>query len=415
MLRLLDASREESQRQVSEIARTVEMLTAQQNLLEQLLDEQAALRRVATLVAQGVAPSDILACVAEEIARIPVVDTGLVIRFGSDATMTIVAKAGTAAVGSPVNSDWPLERDSVTARVWRTGRPARIDGGAHPSGPLALTPPERALSSVGTPIVIGDRLWGVAVAMAQLPAENAVPTVRPKELPPDAEERLANLAELIATAISNADARAQLTASRARVVAAADDARRRIERDLHDGIQQRLVSLALVLRTATEAVPPTLPELQMQLSKAQTSVTGVIDELREMTRGIHPAILSEGGLRPALKVLARRSAVPVELDVRMDRRVPERVEVAAYYVVSEALTNAAKHANPSVVRVDVALSDGLLRLSVDDDGVGGADPGRGSGLIGLEDRVETVGGKIRIISPPGHGTSLQVIIPIELP
>ena len=415
MLRLLDASREESQRQVSEIARTVEVLTEQQNLLEQLLDEQAALRRVATLVAQGVAPSDILTCVAEEIARILHVDTGLVIRFESDATVTVVAKFGTAAVRSPVNSNWPLEGDSVAARVWRTGRPARIDGYAHTSRPTAGTLPESAFSSVGTPIVIGDRLWGVAVAMVQLPAENAERTVRPKRLPADAEDRLANLADLIATAISNADARAQLAASRARVVAAADDARRQLERELHDGIQQRLVSLALVLRTAAATVPAALPELQMQLSEVETNVIGVIDELREMTRGIHPAILSAGGLQPALKALGRRSAVPVELDMRIEGRVPERVEVAAYYVVSEALTNAVKHANTSVVRIHVDLSDGSLRLSVDDDGVGGADVGRGSGLIGLEDRVEAVGGKIRITSPPGHGTSLKVTIPIELP
>jgi signal transduction histidine kinase len=405
ILRLLDVSHDESPRQVSEIARTVEVLTEQQNLLEQLLDEQAALRRVATLVAQGVAPSGILDCVAEEIARLSHVDTGLVLRFESDATVTVVAEFGHGAVRSPVNSNWPLEEDSLAARVWRTGRSARVDGRAQLRW--------NALSSVGAPIIIGDQLWGVAVA--QLRAENAESTAGPNMLPEDAAERLANLADLIATGISNAHARAQLTASRARVVAAADDARRRLERDLHDGIQQRLVSLALVLRTAAAAVPPVLPELQMQLSEVQTSVASVIDELREMTRGIHPAILSEGGLHAALKVLARRSAVPVELDVRIDRRMPERIEVAAYYVVSEALTNASKHANPSVVRVDVALWDGSLMLSVDDDGVGGADLARGSGLIGLEDRVEAVGGRIRIASPPGHGTSIQVVIPIELP
>jgi signal transduction histidine kinase len=401
MLRLLDVSREESRRQVSEIARTVEMLTEQQHLLEQLLDEQAALRRVATLVAQAVAPDKILTCVAEEIARILHVDTGLVIRFEPDATATVVANFGTAAVRNPVNSKWPLDGDGIAARVWRSGRSTRVD--------------ERAFSSVGTPIVIGDRLWGVVVAVAQLPRENALPPARRTRLPADAEERLANLADLIATAISNADARAQLTASRARVVAAADEARQRIERELHDGIQHRLVSLALVLRTAAASAPSELPELQTQLSEVETSVAGVIDELREITRGIHPAVLSEGGLQPALKVLARRSAVPIELDARIDRRMPERVEVAAYYVVSEALTNAITHANPSVVRIDVDLSDGLLTLSVDDDGVGGADLGRGSGLIALEDRVEALGGKIKITSPRGRGTSLQVTIPIDPP
>jgi signal transduction histidine kinase len=170
-----------------------------------------------------------------------------------------------------------------------------------------------------------------------------------------------------------------------------------------------------VLRTAAASAPSELPELQTQLSEVETSVAGVIDELREITRGIHPAVLSEGGLQPALKVLARRSAVPVELDARIDSRLPERVEVAAYYVVSEALTNAVTHANPSVVRIDVDLSDGLLTLSVDDDGVGGADLGRGSGLIALEDRVEALGGKIEITSPRGRGTSLQVTLPIDPP
>jgi signal transduction histidine kinase len=400
MLRLLDVSREEGQRQVSEVARTIDVLTEQQNLLEQLLDEQEALRRVATLVAKGVAPSDILSCVAEEIARISHVDAGLVIRFEPDATMTVVATFGSAAVQGSANPDSLLDEDSVAAGVRRTGRPARIDGRAH--------------GSVGVPIVIGDRLWGVAVAVAQPPAENAEPAVRPKTLPVDAEERLVLLADLIATAISNADARAQLTASRARVVAAADDTRRRLERELHEGIQQKLVSLALALRTAAATVPPALPELRMRLSEVETSVTGVIDELREMTRGIHPAVLSEGGLHPALKALARRSAVPVELDVRIDSRVPERIEVAAYHVVSDALANAAKHAHTSAIRVDVHRSDGLLRLSVDDDGVGGPEFGQGPGVIALEDRVGAVGGRIEIASPKGRGTSIRVSIPIDL-
>jgi signal transduction histidine kinase len=292
--------------------------------------------------------------------------------------MTVVAESGEGAVRS------------VAAEVLRTGRPARIDGDG------------RAPSSVGAPIVIGDRLWGVAAAVGWLPA--------PKRLPLDAEDRVAHLADLIATAISNADARAQLVASRARVVAAADDARRRLERDLHDGIQHKLVSVALVLRSAATAVPPTLPELQAQLSEVETGVAGVIDELREMTRGIHPAILTEGGLHPALKVLARRSAVPVELDVRIDRRIPERIEVAAYHVVSDALANAA-HAHASLVRVGVALSDGVLRLSVDDDAAA-ADLGRGPGLITMEDRVGAVGGEI---TTGGRGTSLRVTLPVELP
>jgi signal transduction histidine kinase len=207
--------------------------------------------------------------------------------------------------------------------------------------------------------------------------------------------------------------RAELTASRARVVAAGDDARRRIERDLHDGTQQRLVSLGLEVRAAEAMVPPGSDELRAHLAGTAEGLAGAVEDLQEVSRGIHPAILSKGGLAAALKALARRSAVPVDLVVKLDRAVPERVEVAVYYVVSEALTNAAKHANASLVRVDLEGSDGVVTLAVSDDGVGGADPGRGSGLVGLLDRVEAAGGRMEIASPPGGGTSLLVTIPLE--
>ena len=206
--------------------------------------------------------------------------------------------------------------------------------------------------------------------------------------------------------------RAELTASRARVVAAGDEARRRIERDLHDGTQQRLVSLGLELRAAEAMVPPGSDELGAQLAGAAQSLAAAVEDLQEVSRGIHPVILSKSGLGPALKALARRSAVPVELDLRVDRRLPERVEVAGYYVVSEALTNAAKHANPSVVQVDIEASDGAVRLAVRDDGEGGADPDHGSGLVGLRDRVEAIGGHLEITSAAGAGTSLLVMIPL---
>jgi signal transduction histidine kinase len=206
--------------------------------------------------------------------------------------------------------------------------------------------------------------------------------------------------------------RAELTASRARVVAAGDDARRRIERDLHDGTQQRLVSLGLELRAAEAMVPPGSDELRALLSSAAEGLAEAVEDLQEISRGIHPAILSKGGLGPALKALARRSAVPVELDLRIDRRLPEPVEVAAYYVVSEALTNAAKHANPSLILAEAEASDRAFRLAVRDDGAGGADPDHGSGLLGLRDRVEAIGGRLEVTSPPGGGTSLRVTIPV---
>ena len=257
-------------------------------------------------------------------------------------------------------------------------------------------------SVVASPIIVEGHLWGAMVAWT-----------KGEPLSPDTEERMANFTELVATAIANAESRAELTASRARVVAAADDTRRRIERDLHDGTQQRLVSVGLELRVAEAMVPPELPDLTAQLSQVVEDLGAAVKDLQEASRGIHPAILSRGGLGPALRTLARRSALPVELDLRVDRRLPERVEVAVYYVASEALTNAAKHAHASVVHVDLDADDATVQLSIRDDGVGGADPTRGSGLVGLRDRVEALGGRIEVASPAGSGTSLVVRIPLD--
>jgi signal transduction histidine kinase len=258
-------------------------------------------------------------------------------------------------------------------------------------------------SGVGTPIIVQDHLWGVVVANS----------AGDDPLRPDTEHRLASFTDLVATAISNAQNLSELTASRARIVATADETRRRIERDLHDGAQQRLVSLGLTLRAAQTSVPPQLRQLEGELGRVAEGLASVQDDLREMARGIHPAILARGGLGPALKTLARRSTVPVELDVRAGPRLPERVEVAAYYVVAEALTNAAKHANCSVVQVnaDADPAGRALRLSVRDDGAGGADPVRGSGLVGLKDRVEALGGTLTVDSPVGAGTSLHIELP----
>jgi signal transduction histidine kinase len=207
--------------------------------------------------------------------------------------------------------------------------------------------------------------------------------------------------------------RAELTASRARIVTATDQTRRRIERDLHDGVQQRLVSLLLAQRMAEMMVPPGLSELQARLCEVADGLAGAMEELREIAHGLHPAILAERGLRPALKTLARRSAVPVELDLCTETRLPEPVEVAAYYIVSEALTNTAKHARASVVHVAVEVRHGVLELSIRDDGCGGADPACGSGLIGLTDRVDALGGTIEVASPVGQGTTLRVRLPVE--
>jgi signal transduction histidine kinase len=288
-----------------------------------------------------------------------------------------------------------LENRVVAAHVLQTPRPARIDG-ADGLG-------DGVRSVVGAPILVEGHLWGVM----------KVVSTRDEPLPEDTEARFADFTDLVATAIANTQARADLAASRARVVAAGDEARRRIERDLHDGTQQRLVSLTLDLRTAEASVPTTdLTELQAQLSAIASELTGAQDDLREISRGIHPAILSEGGLGPALKSLTRRAALPVESTVHIAGRLPETVEVAAYYVVAEALTNAAKHSQASSAQVEADLRDGRLYVSIRDDGVGGADPSGGSGLIGLTDRVEALGGTITVTSPPDHGTSLQVELPV---
>jgi signal transduction histidine kinase len=210
------------------------------------------------------------------------------------------------------------------------------------------------------------------------------------------------------------EAESELAASRRRIVAAADEARRQIERDLHDGTQQRLVSLGLAVGTAAADVPAGLSDLQAELSRIATGLGEAVTELREISRGIHPAILSEAGLGPALRTLARRSAIPVRLDVTTDTRLPEPIEVAAYFVASEALANAAKHAQASRMEMSVATRDASLMLSIRDDGAGGADPEKGSGLLGLQDRVEAVGGTIGIDSPPGGGTSLVATLPLGI-
>jgi signal transduction histidine kinase len=257
------------------------------------------------------------------------------------------------------------------------------------------------VSAVGAPIMIDERLWGVAIATS-----GAAP------LRADAEIRIANFADLIATAISSAKARTELAASRARIVAAGDETRKRLERDLHDGIQQRLVSLALRVR-ATQKQSPTSGELEEELSFIADDLLAALDAIREISRGIHPAILSEAGLGPALKVLARRSPIPIALDLNLETRLDEPLEAAAYYVASEALTNAAKHADASVIELRVRHIDGVLELVIRDDGVGGADPARGSGIIGLVDRVEALGGAISILSPAGDGTVVRVQLPAE--
>jgi signal transduction histidine kinase len=335
--------------------------------LAALLCQQEALRRVATLVATEAPPDHVFAAVAEEVVRMFDADVGYLCSYEADESERVCAA-------------W-----SVSGNHAAPGAQVR-----------------RAESSVAAPVVVEGRVWGVlSVASAERGRFRA-----------DAEDLLTSFSELVSAAIANSDARAELAASRARVVAASDETRRRIERNLHDTTQQRLVTLALELRAARDALPADLPELSAELTKVEDGIRDVLEEVREIARGLHPAILSEGGLAPALKSLARRSGLPVELDLEVGERLPEPVEVAAYYVVSEALTNAAKHAGASGASVGLERHNGTLRVLIRDDGVGGADPRRGSGLVGLSDRVEALGGHVEVASPQGSGTSILVEIPV---
>jgi signal transduction histidine kinase len=325
-------------------------------------------------------------------------------RYEPDGTATVVASwRRTGEAVPPVGDRQRLGGNNLTTIISQTRRAARMDSYADASGaPAAAARQAGFWSAAGAPITVQGRLWGAMTAGS----------VDEQPLAPDTEARLASFTELVATAVSNAENLAVLTASRARIVAAADETRRRIERDLHDGAQQRLVSLALALRAAQAAVPPGPGNLGADLAKVAEGLVSVLDDLREMARGIHPAILSEGGLAPALETLARRCSVPVELDVRAVARLPEPVEVATYYVIAETLTNAARHANATVIHVGAEATGQVLHLQVRDDGDGGADPARGSGLTGLEDRVEALGGTITIHSPSGAGTSLHAELPV---
>jgi PAS domain S-box-containing protein len=382
-------------------------LAASEARARELADEQAALRRVATLVARGVSPEAIFSAVTNEMGRLFGSSQAYVGRFEADGSAIVVVGVSDGIRGVSTGSRWELEDYMASTGVYRTGRHARVERSdfEHMSGPMAdLLREIGAVSSVGAPIVVEGRQWGFVTV-----------TDTNKPLPIDAEKRLEKFAELLGTAIANADSRAELAASRARIVAAGDDARRRIERDLHDGAQQRLITLTVALRRADAKVPTGAEELRTDLTRVAEGLTTAIDELRELSRGIHPSILTEGGLSPALKALGRRSPVRVKLDLAFEQRLPDHVEVASYYTVSEALTNASKHANATRVWVSLRVEDDELLLSIGDDGVGGADPNRGSGLTGLRDRIEALGGRIRIESPAGDGTRIEVEIPIAGP
>jgi signal transduction histidine kinase len=384
------------------VATAIANARAEQQLHE-LADTQAALRRLATLVARGEPPEAVFAAATKEALRHFGGGTARMIRYELDGTATLVANEGTTGPHVRVGKRWEgYPPTGLTETVLRTGQAARVDDYRDvPGGEPYLR--EGLRSAVAMPIHVNGRLWGmIAVGSGHGP------------LPADTEARMVQFTDLVATAVANAQNRSELITSRARIITASDEARRRIERDLHDGAQQGLVALALRLRSAAVG-PPDNDELRTELTDVAAGLMDVIDELRETCRGIHPAILTNAGLRPALHALARRSTVPVEIDVRIDGRLPEPVEVGGYYVVSEMLTNAAKHARATAVRVDAGLSDDTLRLCVRDDGIGGADPLLGSGLVGLKDRIDALGGTFTLHSPPAGGTLVCCELPVVDP
>jgi signal transduction histidine kinase len=289
-------------------------------------------------------------------------------------------------------------------RVWRTGRPARVDDYTGATGELADRVKALGIhAAVAAPVHVGGRLWGAMI----------VSSVKPEPFPPGSEHRIGDFAQLVSQALSNAEARRDLAASRARLVEAADTERRRLERNLHDGAQQRLVALAVALRLVERRLDTDPEAARAGLHEAVAELQLSLAELRELARGIHPAVLTERGLAVALEGLAARCNLPVNLEVRLDGRLPEPVEAAAYYVVAEALANVAKYARASVADVTVEHDDGGLRVAVTDDGVGGATPSGGSGLRGLSDRVAALGGELDLASPSGRGTTVRASIPIR--
>jgi signal transduction histidine kinase/ketosteroid isomerase-like protein len=365
-----------------------------------LAEEQAALRRVATLVAHESSPAEVSAAVAKEVAGLLGVDNMRMVRYEADATVTVVAEWGEPGTVFPVGSRLPLGGNNIATQVLRTERPARIEYAKATGAVGAYARRMGSRSAVGAPIVVDGRLWGVMVATSP----------EAGSLPADTESRLETFTELVATAISNTEARAEVAASRARIVAATDEERRRLVRDLHDGAQQRLVHTVLTLKLARRAVQNEQEAAAALLSEALDHAEQATAELRELAHGILPAVLTQGGLRAGVDALASRMPVPVENGVSVGR-LPAAVEATAYFVVAEALTNVAKHARAERAEVTARVEDDTLVVHVRDDGVGGAQR-NGSGLTGLTDRLAALDGQLRVESPVHRGTVVAATIPL---
>jgi PAS domain S-box-containing protein len=369
-----------------------------------LAQEQRALRRVATLVASEASPERVFTAVSEECARVLEVNASAVFRFEGDDTATIVGRHSREGTDDPFKLGMRLQADENTGigQVLRTRAPARIHDYTERSGEIADNMRLMSYrSSVSAPIIVAGIIWGaVGIASAE-------------PLPVDTEARLAAFCELVSLAVASAQAREDLSASRARLVKAGDEQRRKLERNLHDGAQQRLVSLALTIRLARRQLESDPQAVAGSLEGAAKELDLALEELRELARGLHPAALTEQGLGPALTSVASRLPIEVEVSAPAER-LPENIEATAYYIVSEALTNVAKHAEATMAKVVMTVIDDALRLEVTDDGRGGADPSAGSGILGLRDRAEAVGGTLFVISPPGKGTFVTGQLPLSV-
>ena len=323
------------------------------------------------------------------------------VRYEPDGTATVIGASGDHPF--PVGSRWTLDGPSVMASVLETGRPARVDDYSELPGLIATAARGAGFrSAVGAPIIVEGHTWGTIIAIS----------TGQEPVPERSEVRLSQFTDLVATAVSNATARADLIASRARIVAAGDDARRRIGRDLHDGTQQRLLALGLDLQRARATIPEDQASTHSAMAQVERDLELVLEEVREFSRGLHPASLARVGLGPSLRTLARRSPIPVDVDIEVVERPPASVEIAVYYVVSEVLTNAIRHSRASAISLKVRSDQTTLSSTLSDDGVGGAEIGAGSGLTGLSDRVEALGGRFALESPPGAGTTISIELPI---
>ncbi len=371
--------------------------------LATLAEEQAALSRVAVAVATEEQPERLFNVVSEEIGRLFAADAGAIVRYLDDLDGAVIVGAW-QRVGhfdAPLGVPLPFEGGAI-ARVAQTGRTARIDLEAEPSDLRERMLAAKVNSGVAAPIVVSGRLWG-ATSISNGGELGA--------FPPGVEERLEKFTSLVAVALANAEAREQLTASRARIVQAGDAERRRLERNLHDGAQQRLVSLALALRIAQSQLPDDPVAAAELLAQASEELALGLEELRELARGIHPAILTDHGLTPAVEALANRATVPVEVNGLPPSGCPSRSRPPRSSSSRSRSRTSRSTRRRACARVDLARDDGVLVVEVSDDGVGGADADKGSGLRGLSDRVEALGGRLRVSSEPGRGTTVRAELP----